>query len=144
MKVKANISPKLLELASKNLQQHLDFTLIKMKWAFFCTIAGMFAGLMIIILGVYKVYQSPTNINACILTSVSALFIEFISATLFVIYKLTVMEVQKCLHMLQKMILAGCFILLSFVFAARSARPLPVIAPDPCIAVANPPALRHC
>lgn len=98
------IRPSLLEQASDNLQNYIDFHLTQMKWAFFCTLVSMIAGLLIVILGIVGVYKFHVNLNIVTVTSAATLLVEFIGATFFVIYRITVVEVQKCQFMLQKMI----------------------------------------
>jgi hypothetical protein len=90
------------QLAIDKLQEYIDFNMLKMKWAFFCTMLGMLSGLAIIVLGIIRFYESPASIHTSMITSGASLCVEFFSATFFAMYRLTVTEARKSMLILQK------------------------------------------
>jgi hypothetical protein len=90
------------EIAENKLRYYIDYNILKMKCCFWFTLGGMLTGLAIVFLGMVLRYILPAAIQPCMIVSVAAFFVEFLGASFFVIHRLTVLEAQKSMLILQR------------------------------------------
>lgn len=95
------------DLARIKLESYLNRNLTHVKWIFILILLIMIVGFGIIIFGIIKVYDSPSNLKPSIVVTCSGILIEFIAATFLLIYKSTMNQAQKYVNVLERINAVG-------------------------------------
>jgi hypothetical protein len=67
----------------------------------------MFAGFAILGYGIYRVYASPESFKPSVVVTVSGVIVEFIAATILLIYRSTMEQARSYVAMLEKINAVG-------------------------------------
>jgi hypothetical protein len=95
------------DLARVKLESYLNRNLWQVQLIFLVTCTVMIAGFIIIGYGVIRVYQSPDALKPSIVVTTSGVLVEFIAATLLLIYRSTMEQARSYVSMLEKINAVG-------------------------------------
>jgi hypothetical protein len=95
------------ELARLNLEKYLDRNLGQVKWIFLLVVAVMSCGFGIIIYGIWRLYQAPTEITPALISAASGILSQFIGATFLFIYRSTLAQAKDYVAMLERINAVG-------------------------------------
>jgi hypothetical protein len=95
------------DLARVKLESYLNRNLRQVQLIFYVTCTVMVTGFAIIGYGVIRVYESPESFKPSIVVTVSGVLVEFIAATLLLIYRSTMEQARSYVSMLEKINAVG-------------------------------------
>jgi phage shock protein PspC (stress-responsive transcriptional regulator) len=95
------------ELARLNLEKYLERNLGQVKWIFVLVVVVMSCGFGIIIYGVWKLYQNPSEITPALISAASGILTQFIGTTFLFIYKSTLAQAKDYVGMLERINAVG-------------------------------------
>lgn len=95
------------ELAQVKLESYLNRNLKQVSTVFWLTLLVMVVGFVFVGGGVIKLFDSPENLQASVLATVSGLLINFIGATFLVIYKSTMQQATEYVTILERINAVG-------------------------------------
>jgi NADH:ubiquinone oxidoreductase subunit K len=95
------------DLARIKLESYLDRNISQVRTIFWLTVTVMLFGFVLIGYGVFNVFESPENIKPSIVAATSGILVNFIGATLLVIYKSTMQQAKEYMSIIERINAVG-------------------------------------
>ena len=95
------------DLARIKLESYLNRNLRQVRSIFLLPVTIIMVGFIIISYGIFKVYESPENLEASILVTCSGVLVNFIGATFLFIYKSTMSQAKEYVSVLERINAVG-------------------------------------
>jgi dihydroxyacetone kinase DhaKLM complex PTS-EIIA-like component DhaM len=89
-------------LARVLLEKYMNQNLRQVSYIFWLTVIIMLSGFNLIVIGVNKIFNDPTNFAPAILSAVSGILVDFIGATFLVVYKSIMSQAKEYVLILER------------------------------------------
>lgn len=99
---KEKSSSAILELGRINLEKYLNINLQQSKWIFWFSVIIFFVGSYFIFNGIQRGFDKGAELGVTIVSTISGIIINFISASFLVIYKSTSEQAKDYVKILEK------------------------------------------
>jgi dihydroxyacetone kinase DhaKLM complex PTS-EIIA-like component DhaM len=90
------------DLARVLLEKYMNQNLRQLNYIFWLTVIIMLSGFNLIVIGVNKIFNDPTNFAPAILSAVSGILVDFIGATFLVVYKSIMSQAKEYVLILER------------------------------------------
>lgn len=95
------------DLARIKLESYLDRNISQVRSIFWITLLVMIAGFVLIGIGIAGAFNNPENLSPALISSCSGILVNFIGATLLVVYKSTMNQAKDYVAILERINAVG-------------------------------------